>query len=498
MGMIYRCGGLSAAGLGLTDSEVMKTLENLPVLIQGGMGVGVSNWHLAKTVSRQGELGVVSGTALGIILARRLQLGDADGSIRRAMGFFPYPEMSRRVLAKYFIPGGKAADTPFKLTPAPSLQMDSFCMELMVMGNFVEVFLAKEGHNGWIGINYLEKIQLPTLPSLLGAMLGGVDFVIMGAGIPLSIPGILDRLSRGEAVELPLHIEGNARHDSYFHRFNPRDFLAEPLPALSRPRFLAIVSSEIVAKAITRRTTGFVDGFIIENHTAGGHNAPPRREDRSAAHRFLKYGPRDIPDLAKIRELGKPFWVAGGYASPVKLKEALDAGANGIQVGTAFAFCNESGILPGIRQEVLRLYEAGKLKVETDFQASPTGYPFKVVELSRTEAKEAGNGERERICDLCYLRQPYCAEKSGIDYRCPGEPLDNYLLKGGNPDETVGRKCLCNGLLATVGLGQIRKSGQEWPIITAGEDFSFIPSLVQKSKYAYGAADVIRFLRSQA
>jgi len=61
----------------------------MPVIIQGGMGVGVSNWHLAKTVSKKGQLGVGSGTALGIIIARRLQLGDADGSIRRALSFFP-------------------------------------------------------------------------------------------------------------------------------------------------------------------------------------------------------------------------------------------------------------------------------------------------------------------------------------------------------------------------------------------------------------------------
>ena len=73
-------------------------MKNLPVIIQGGMGVGVSNWHLARTVSKQGQMGVVSGTALGVIIARRLQLGDSDGSIRRALSYFPWPDMSQRVL----------------------------------------------------------------------------------------------------------------------------------------------------------------------------------------------------------------------------------------------------------------------------------------------------------------------------------------------------------------------------------------------------------------
>jgi len=66
------------------------------------------------------------------------------------------------------------------------------------------VFLAKEGHDGLVGINYLEKIQLPTLPSLYGAMLANVDYVLMGAGIPRAIPGALDHLAQGEPAQLKI------------------------------------------------------------------------------------------------------------------------------------------------------------------------------------------------------------------------------------------------------------------------------------------------------
>lgn len=45
----------------------------LPALIQGGMGVAVSSWPLALAVSAAGQLGVVPGTALDAVLARRLQ-----------------------------------------------------------------------------------------------------------------------------------------------------------------------------------------------------------------------------------------------------------------------------------------------------------------------------------------------------------------------------------------------------------------------------------------
>ncbi|MCP5523356.1 MAG: hypothetical protein H7A46_17610 [Verrucomicrobiales bacterium] len=76
----------------------------------------------------------------------------------------------------------------------PTVKPGSPMNELTVVASFVEVFLAKEGHAGRVGINLLEKIQLPTLAALFGAMLAGVDVVLMGAGIPRLIPGALDNL----------------------------------------------------------------------------------------------------------------------------------------------------------------------------------------------------------------------------------------------------------------------------------------------------------------
>ena len=37
---------------------------------------------------------------------------------------------------------------------------------------------------------------MPHLASIYGAMLAGVGYVLMGAGIPLHIPGVLDALRR--------------------------------------------------------------------------------------------------------------------------------------------------------------------------------------------------------------------------------------------------------------------------------------------------------------
>jgi len=406
----------------------------------------------------------------------------------------PWPDMAERILDEFYIPQGKSADQPFKLLHMPQLRMKPSSVELMVVSNFAEVFLAKEGQEGLVGINYLEKIQLPTLPSLFGAMLAGVDFVLMGGGLPVSIPGLLDGLACLNEVKLNIHVEDNTQNHHYVHHFDPHAFFKGKTPSLRRPKFLAIVSSEIAAKTLMRRSTGHIDGFIVENHTAGGHNAPPRKIKGSIARGSPEYGKKDIPDIQKIKLLGKPFWLAGGCASPMELKNVLDIGANGIQVGTAFAYCNESAILPGIKQEVLCRYLKGDLKVLTDFHASPTGYPFKLIDLENSRMN--GAAERERICDLGYLRHLYSIDETRVGYRCPAEPVKKFLEKGGGYDMTVGKKCLCNGLFATIGLEQIRDGKLELPIVTSGENFSFVHHMLTKSRMTYSAKDVIDYLKN--
>jgi NAD(P)H-dependent flavin oxidoreductase YrpB (nitropropane dioxygenase family) len=70
----------------------------LPSIIQGGMGIGVSSWMLARAVSLRGQLGVVSGTAIDSLFVRRLQDGDIGGHVRRAMESFPMPDVSAAAL----------------------------------------------------------------------------------------------------------------------------------------------------------------------------------------------------------------------------------------------------------------------------------------------------------------------------------------------------------------------------------------------------------------
>jgi NAD(P)H-dependent flavin oxidoreductase YrpB (nitropropane dioxygenase family) len=471
-----------------------------PTVIQGGMGIAVSNWTLARAVSMAGQLGIVSGTAITSVLVRRLQDGDVDGSMRRALAAFPNQDISRKILETYFIDGGRKPATPYKLSPMFQLKSSDFLLQLTVAAAFAEVYLAKEGHAGLVGLNLLEKIQLPNLACLYGGLLAGVDYVVMGAGIPREIPGALDLLSQHLPARLKIPVEGAPADAEYFTELNPEIILQGRLQKpLKRPFFFPIVSSAVLATSLKRKSTGEVNGFIVEGPVAGGHNAPPRGPMKLSEQGEPIYGPRDEVSFADMQEIGLPFWYAGSFATPEKLKMVLDAGGNGVQVGTLFAFAEESGLDPHLKTKVLQGIRTEQYKnwIFTDPVSSPTGFPFKAVRLPGSMSEVAVYESRTRICDLGYLRHAYWSDGK-VGLRCPAEPVDQYVKKGGSLEETKGRKCLCNALMADIGMPQVKAGGEiELPLLTAGDDLNQLHRILGQ-RLSYSAADVLNYMTQNA
>jgi NAD(P)H-dependent flavin oxidoreductase YrpB (nitropropane dioxygenase family) len=332
------------------------------------------------------------------------------------------------------------------------------------------------------------------LPFLYGALLAGVDYVVMGAGIPREIPGALDALARHPPAQLRLELEDAAPGQAEYLRFDPAAHWEGAPPPVVRPRFLPIVASNLLATMLLKKASGRIDGFVVEGPTAGGHNAPPRDRGVSPETGEPLYGERDVVDLEKIRTLGLPFWVAGGAGRPERLQEALAAGAAGIQVGTLFAYADESGLTETIRRGVLESVRRGTIRIRTDGRASPTGFPFKLVSWDG----DPGEGVvRKRVCDLGYLRNAYGRGEKGLGYRCASEPEDQFTAKGGDADETPGRQCLCNALLATIGLGQLRGESVEPPLLTSGDEVTNLAHFLG-GRTRYAAADVVSWLLGDA
>ena len=472
----------------------MRSTSSYPTIIQGGMGIAVSSWQLAKEVSIAGELGVISGTAIDSVVARRLQDGDLTGDIRRAMAAYPHQETITEIMDRFFIEGGREAGKPYLDVPKLSIKGNLFSNKLLAVASFVEVWLAKEGHNGLIGMNILEKIQLAIPAQLYGAMLADVDYILIGAGIPAQVPHLLNEISQGNKVAMKVDV-ADTKEKHYLH-FDPRTLGLDNFP-IKRPLFLAIVTSHALVAYLNKDEETKPDGYVIEYHVAGGHNAPPRAKNHVNEEGEAVYNELDIPNLEKIHASGSPFWLAGGYATPEKVKEAISYGAQGVQVGSLFALASESGFTNENRSSILTSLADPTMRVMTDASASPTGFPFKVIQNNQTLSNDNLYKERTRICDLGYLRTMFQREKGGIGYRCPAEPLDNYEFKNGEVDQAQGSKCLCNALMADIGLGQVRPDGRtEISLLTFGSDLDGPRALRALHPDGWNAVQALNFLKS--
>ena len=474
----------------------MKQIETFPLhpaldVIQGGMGVRTSSYTLAGAVAHENGTGLISGTAIGTVLSRELNDGDPTGELRTVLADYPKLEIADAIIEKFYRKDGRSG-APYDRTPLFNYRYAAITADLAVVGAFAEVMRAKRraGGNGLIGMNLLTKIEEPTIHTLYGAMQADVDLVAMGAGLPTQIPRYLQEMAEGRSIEFPISVTNASR--AYALHFDPSRYAGND-QALNVPRFLTIVTSDILAKRLSGVEVP-PDGFIIEEPIAGGHNAPPRSKNVHDERGQPVYSNRDYANLEKMNDLGIPYWLASGYGSREGLLRARSLGARGVQIGSLFALASESGLDPALRTRMIDTIRSGQdISVYTDALASPTGFPFKVAELDDTMSDPDVYASRERICDLGYLRE--AVEIDGkVAYRCASEPTADYVKKRGELSATIGRKCICNALLATIGMGQVRGETSERPIITIGDA---VNENIRAMKGEVTAATIIQSLRGE-
>jgi hypothetical protein len=114
--------------------------------------------------------------------------------------------------------------------------------------------------------------------------------------------------------------------------------------------------------------------------------------------------------------------------------------------------------------------------------------------MARSLSDDAVYAARPRICDLGYLRVPVRLDDGKVEYRCPAEPEADWARKGGDAEATEGRRCLCNALMANIGLGQQRSDGtSEPPLLTSGDQLADLGRFLG-GRERYSAADVLDYL----
>jgi NAD(P)H-dependent flavin oxidoreductase YrpB (nitropropane dioxygenase family) len=467
--------------------------SSLPFIIQGGMGIGVSTWTLARRVAQCGELGVVSGTAIDSVVARELQDGDPHNR-RATLQSYPDDDIVEHLLDRFYQPAGRDDGEPYDLLPIHRFNPTARSQRILAAATYAEVRMATEGHDGLVGLNLMAKLKRYTLPCLYGALLAGVDVVCIGAGIPLEEARQLPKLAAGTPASLRLDVDTSQVDDPqgpYTYDFDPADVIDDP-PTLDRPAFFPIISSDALARIMDAKLPDdHVDGWVIEGPVAGGHNAPPRNKQYDG--NTPVYDEKDVADLDRIRALGTPFYLAGGYGSPEGLQFARDVGAAGVQVGSLFSLTQESGYPTDVTRRIVRGLHRGTVEVRTEGRVSPTGFPFKVLTVPGTLSDDQHFRARPRMCDLGYLRTAYVDETGRLLGRCPAEPVDDYVRKGGDAEDTEGRGCLCNALMANIGHPQHRDNYTELPLYTGGDALLSLP-LGSASDPDYSATEVIDYL----
>ena len=353
--------------------------------------------------------------------------------MRQALAAFPIPAMALRVMKQYYIHGGKAADAAFRAVPRFTVTPPVALQELTVVGAFCEVWLAKQEHTGPVGINFLRKIEIPLPFGLLGAMLAGVDYVLIGAGQPggdprrdpRAVPGRGRRVRRARPGPALRRRPGRpcaaARPSS-----SATPVATCPCPGSwpsSRPLDLA---AGLAGDPATRPF-----GFIVEGPSAGGHNAPAarpatgRRARPAGLRRARHRRPRRRSPRSACRS-GWPARTAPPRAWPRPGPPAPRASRSAPPSPTA----QESGLADSLKRQVLAEVLAGTLDVRSDWRASPTGFPFRVIQLEGTVSDPEVAAARKAVCDLGALRTPYKKANGDIDYRCPAEPLADVHPQG--------------------------------------------------------------------
>lgn len=171
----------------------------------------------------------------------------------------------------------------------------------------------------------------------------GADVIVMGAGLPIDLPEMVQDFPKVGLV-----------------------------PILSEARGIAIVLKKWMKKG------RLPDAIIIEHPAhAGGHLGATRLED-------LRDGRFDFAGVieqtqALYDELGlgndaPPLVVAGGIDSHEKVRHWLTSGAQGVQLGTAFAVTAEGDAHPNFKQVLLNA-QPGDM---TEF-VSVAGLPARAV-----------------------------------------------------------------------------------------------------------------------
>ncbi|MFH1640124.1 MAG: nitronate monooxygenase [Chloroflexota bacterium] len=297
-------------------------------IIQGGMGVGVSLSGLASSVASEGGIGVISATGIGML--------EPDFNAN-------YREANKRALRR-------------------------------------EIKRAREMTTGIIGVNIL--VALTDYDDLLQIALDeGVDLVILGAGLPLKIPGA-------------------------FFSDGDRKITSKIVPIVSSAR-----AARLIFRYWRTKHNRVPDAVVVEGPLAGGHLGFKKEQIDNPEYKLEKILPEVISVIKTYEQdfqKSIPVITAGGVYTGDDIHKFIQAGAQGVQMATRFVTTHECDASLKFKEAYIKCRKDDLIIID-----SPVGLPGRAIQNRFLE--EIASGVKKpftcpwgclKTCDV--ESSPYC------------------------------------------------------------------------------------------
>lgn len=248
-----------------------------------------------------------------------------------------------------------------------------------------EVRTARARTSGILGVNVMAATT--NYAEIVSAAVDeGIDVIFTGAGLPM---------------DMPVYVNGRGS-----------------------PKLVPIVSSGRAARVICKKWLSrhgrLPDAFVVEGPMAGGHLGFSPEQLDDPAFRLERLVPEVLREVRVFEErIGKavPVIAAGGVYSGADIREYLDMGAAGVQMGTRFVATFECDAA----QEFKQAYVAAR-EGDVTIVRSPVGLPGRALRNGFVESVEQG-GKKPFSCPYhciksCdYKTSPYCIALALINAR---------------------------------------------------------------------------------
>lgn len=311
--------------MNIKELRIGDLCARIPV-IQGGMGVGVSLSGLAGAVAAAGGVGIIS-TA---------QIGYRD------------PDFSKNPIE----------------------------CNLRAIGEEIKKARQK-AKGGIIGVNIMVATKRYE-DYVRAAVAAGIDLIISGAGLPMTLP----------------EISGDAKI----------------APIVSSKKSL-----DVISKYWKKKYNRKPDLVVIEGPEAGGHLGFSREEvEEYTVTKTKNYDDEIRSIIEQATELDIPTVVAGGIYDRSDMEHYLSMGANGVQLATRFVTTKECDASDAYKQAYIDAKKEDIVIVK-----SPVGMPGRAIHNAFLDKVKAGErfmrGCRQCITTCKPNIAPYCITEALIN-----------------------------------------------------------------------------------